>query len=273
MEKISIVTRYQKKVFTKYIQYGGKDCIMYVTIRYDDECKNGHNSFSITGDIWKCPKERQRDIVAGGCIHEEIEKYFPELAKYIPYHLFDSDGPMHYLPNTLYLAGNRDCHGLLKGEVSNYDDVLYFGNFPIAQKFDKSFIRWYLKNVTDPEDEQIIPIAHENRPGDNYQFAPKYDFVRHADKWHNCPFDTMGEALEFVKAAKLFPPRLERFPTAFSEGKERQFDAARSAACWPEATDAELSLSKEELKAKLLERLPGLLTAFQEALKELDFVY
>ncbi len=39
---------------------------------------------------------------AGGCIHENIAEHFPELAPYIKWHLFDWNGPMHYIANTMY---------------------------------------------------------------------------------------------------------------------------------------------------------------------------
>jgi len=65
-----------------------------VTLRYDDECGNGHNTFSITGDF----------DGACGCIHDEIAKRFPELKKYIKWHLTSSEGPMHYIANSMYWA-------------------------------------------------------------------------------------------------------------------------------------------------------------------------
>lgn len=101
----SVLTKDQKKVFTKAIQYDGKPAIIEATVRYDDQCGNGHNSFAITGTI-----------SAGGpsgCIHEDIAKHFPEFAPYIKWHLTSSDGPMHYVANTVYLAGAKDYRGLL----------------------------------------------------------------------------------------------------------------------------------------------------------------
>jgi len=85
--------------------YGAGDQ-MTVTIRFDDQCQNGHQSFSITADV-----------AAGGCMHEEIAKVFPELAPLIKWHLTSCDGPMHYIANTVYHASDRDCNGLKKGEV------------------------------------------------------------------------------------------------------------------------------------------------------------
>jgi hypothetical protein len=95
----------------------GTDGVMHVKIRFDDECENGHQSFSITADVYTVESRRQRDIAACGCMHEEIKKVFPELSPLIKWHLMSTDGPMHYVANTVYHAGDRDHNGLRKGEV------------------------------------------------------------------------------------------------------------------------------------------------------------
>lgn len=91
----------------------GKGYMITVKLRFDDECKNGHQTFSITGDIYK---PGARDSEMGGCIHDEIAKYFPELKPLIKWHLVSTDGPMHYIPNTVYLASDADHNGLRAGE-------------------------------------------------------------------------------------------------------------------------------------------------------------
>ena len=112
----SILTKNQKKVYGwKEYQEDGTTYRIKAVVRYDDDCGNGHNSFSITGTIEEKRGNIFRDC-SGGCIHGDIAKHFPELAPYIKWHLFDSTGPMYYLANTLYLAGDRDCWGLKKGE-------------------------------------------------------------------------------------------------------------------------------------------------------------
>jgi hypothetical protein len=68
-----------------------------VTIRFDDECKNGHNSFAVTGDYYRGSK-----LEYCGMLHDLVHKHFPELRKYLKWHLTSTDGPMHYVANTLY---------------------------------------------------------------------------------------------------------------------------------------------------------------------------
>ncbi len=60
--------------------------------------------FSVTAEIYR-PKAR--DIDAGGCLHEEVLKYWPSLKPIIDLHLSDSNGvPMHAGANGWYhLAG------------------------------------------------------------------------------------------------------------------------------------------------------------------------
>lgn len=71
-----------------------------VKIRYDDECNNGHNTFAITGTMYSSNGR----VIGGGCLHDEIVKSFPELKKYIKFHLMSSNGPLHYIANSLYWA-------------------------------------------------------------------------------------------------------------------------------------------------------------------------
>jgi len=113
----SVRTKHQTKTYGPKIYTENETTYkLTATIRYDDSYGNGHNTFSITGaqyykdnrGIWR------EDSV--GCLHEIIAKQLPELAPFIKWHLTSSDGPMHYIGNTVYLAGDRDCCGLRKGE-------------------------------------------------------------------------------------------------------------------------------------------------------------
>jgi hypothetical protein len=91
-----------------------------VKIRYDDQCGNGHNTFSITSDLYVIAKNSRYVWDSGGCQHDLVKRFFPELKKYIRWHLTSSDGPMHYIANTLFHAGDKDCWGGKKGETKAY---------------------------------------------------------------------------------------------------------------------------------------------------------
>lgn len=99
----------QQEQLTKRVEIDGVLCKMTVTTRFDDRCGNGHNTFSITADI---TGRRGFDIIdMGGCLHDEIREHFPELAHLIRWHLVSTDGPMHYIANTTYLASGTEWNG------------------------------------------------------------------------------------------------------------------------------------------------------------------
>lgn len=117
----STLVKNQKKTYgPKLYSEHGEQFRIVAEVRYDDQCGNGHNSFAITATIdCKDGAGRWRDY-SGGCCHEEVAKHFPELAPFIKWHLTSADGPMHYVANTVYLAGDRDCHGLKNGEFRQF---------------------------------------------------------------------------------------------------------------------------------------------------------
>lgn len=94
----SALTRKQTKRFGPRPVMDGypKGSRIWATVRYDDECRNGHNTFAITADI------KGGGADSAGCLHEEIALSFPELAPFIKWQFCSSDGPMHYIANTVY---------------------------------------------------------------------------------------------------------------------------------------------------------------------------
>lgn len=253
----------------------GKGARLRVEIRHDDQCKNGHNSFAIVGDI----RGPQGQDIAGGCLHDDIAAVFPELAHLIKWHLSSTEGPMHYIGNVCYLAGDADCWGRRKGEPSSFSYAVKFNGVPIAHKLEKKF-HDFLKSCAAPVfgqpafDFEVIRYDHRDHGKPNaYQYAPKYTFGGFGEQWHECPFDTEGEALTFLEALQNCAPEFVRIPTAFSEGKARELDAARRAAVWMDATDEQLSAPREELAKALTERLPALLDQFKADIEAIGFEF
>ncbi len=69
---------------------------------------NSSPYFSIGGDIFRIAKNGRRVWEAGGCIHEEIVKHFPQLEILTEIHLSDENGmPMHAYANAAYWAGHQ----------------------------------------------------------------------------------------------------------------------------------------------------------------------
>lgn len=232
----SKLTTKQVKTFRKDVIIKGEPVVIIAEVRHDDECRNGHNTFAITADVYERHQQRGEPTVkhkngrtlwlnSCGCNHEIVAEHFPELAPLLKWHLTSTDGPMHYLANTVYLAGERDCNGLRKGEFRQH---LSRGN----QNGGVTGVpNWVLEL---PEREARDVYAHE-KP------APVI--------------------LEWKACGRT------------GEGKARELDSARSAAVWLDATDEQLSVEPEELRRVLMERLPALMDEFKAAVESLGFIY
>ena len=194
-------------------------------VRYDDQCGNGHNTFALTGTIYEAVDGRWRDY-SGGCIHEDIAKRFPDLARYIKWHLCTSEEPWGYVGNTVWYAGDRDTWHLRKGEK--------------------------------------LHLRH-GKTG-----VPCWDMVMRDENGDTCGLLTFVTSPE--KPTSKFTVSWEPH-YVIGEGKERELDAARRAAVWPEATDEQLMLEPEELKKLLTARLPALMAEFRKDMESLGFVW
>lgn len=242
-------------------------------IRFDDDCKNGHCTFSITGNIL----DGTRDGGACGQITDILAFAFPELEPFLKWHLTSTDGPLHYLGNAVYLAGDRDYNGRRAGEAENWEYGVRFSGVSVTHRLKKSFYdflvsRWRADGI---DRFQVAVIAYperqDNKPG--YKFGPKFTLVGFDAKWHTCPFDDKTEADEFCEALNNCKVEFVKIPTAWSKGKAHEFDGARRAAVWLDATDEELSVEPEELKAVLVARLPALMAEFRTAVESFGFDY
>ena len=216
MTVASTLTKSQTQTYGPIIYAeNGETYRITAKVRYDDQCGNGHNTFAITGEIDQKAGGRWREC-SGGCLHDEISRFFPALSPFVKWHLVSSEMPSHYVKNSAYFAGERDCWGLLKGE----------------------------KRVIRPENPSYL---WETEAGDPVYKMPK-------------PTED-GETITLVS----------RPMTKTGEGKERELDAARRAAIWPDATDEELTAPG--FVDRLNARLPDLMVEFRHAMISLGFEY
>ena len=77
------------------------DAVIKIKIKLNDECKNGHQDFSITANIFKHGEPKtERNCIGGGCCHDDILKIAPEFKQFVNLHLCDKDGiPMYASAN------------------------------------------------------------------------------------------------------------------------------------------------------------------------------
>jgi len=79
-----------------------------IDIRLNDECKNGHQDFSITGSMWEAGESKiDRNMISCGAIGDKIAAEFPEFEIFNRLHLCDYLGvPMHAVANGFYHLKN-----------------------------------------------------------------------------------------------------------------------------------------------------------------------
>ncbi len=235
----SVLTRNQKQEHKHTITIDGKNRLLIVELRYDDQCGNGHNDFAITGTLYDTTYQGgDRSIDCCGCLHEIIAEYVPQYRDLIQWHLCSSDEPMHYVANTLYHVSDTDSSGLRKGEYGSCT----------------------LKVVTDDVATDSVTLYESGRIYSNKQNNP--NLKRSNEK-------EQAELNAFVETLKVgYTIRTEPEEYSLSKGKERDLDAARSCAIAPDAT-----LEQLQDEQWLINRLPLLMRDFKEAMEKLGFVY
>lgn len=95
-----------------------------VVISLNDECKNGHQDFHITGTFWEIgePRIDKYFYTAGSC-HDEILKHFPEFKIFADLHGCDFSGvPTYAIENGFYhlTEGFNDKKTPHKVQYCNY---------------------------------------------------------------------------------------------------------------------------------------------------------
>ena len=262
----TVLTKRQRLKFGPKVYDNGTMRII-ANVRYDDQCGNGHNTFSITADI---QQKRGNAWVTwgGGCCHDEVARHFPELQPFIKWHLVSSDGPLHYIVNAMYLAGDKDYNGRRAGEVSGWSYAVKFGNSPVSHCIKRTFSEFLEQRKDSGGEFRVIEFVHDKEPE---TYSPNYTLIGYGERWHECPFHNKVEADEFAAGMNKCNVEFVKLPTSYSKGKVRELDAARSCAVWPDATDEDLTAPG--LKERLEARLPGLIAEFREAIENLGLVF
>jgi len=125
-----------------------------IKIRLNDECKNGHQDFSITATIWEKGKTRSdRNMISGGCCHDEILKLRPDLKIFVDLHLCDYLGaPMYPEANGLYHLQNGFNRTPVNSPKFKKEYCDYYRLTPaqfdiLATSEDKEVFSYHLENL------------------------------------------------------------------------------------------------------------------------------
>jgi len=237
----SILTKNQKVSFNKTLFSEKYNCTIDIccNIRFDDQCGNGHNSFGITGGVYESGKKRcDKNVIAYGCVHDDIILYFPEFSHLIKYHLVSSDCPMHYIANTLYHSRTTDTKGKKAGDPIRFNEFLKFDNIPFTFSDNKGLFA-YIKNIKDFSNLEIEEIVYDGE--DSYNYNSNYsltgfDLHNASGKWYQAPFKNKKDAEEFLQALQNFKHEFIQIPTAFCNAVLPDLKAAHNSACWELAT-------------------------------------
>ena len=264
----SVLVKKQVKNYEKIFKENNINHRIVCKVRYDDQCGNGHNSFSITGNIYS-DESSSNEIyfVTGGCIHKEIAKHFPELKHLIKWHLTSSDGLMYYVDKTTYHARDREHKDKEIGEAVAWDEQLKFEGYPFTFKEPGTGFFKYLQSVKSLENVEILEVLHQKEP---QTYSANYTFSNYPESndWYKAPFRTKNEASEFLEALQTLKFEIVKIPTKWNKAVEPNLEAARSCAVWPDAT-----LEQLQSEEALIERLPDLMHEFKKDIEALGFIY
>jgi len=246
--------------------YKGEDYCLTISWSYHSANKNRH--FSMTYNSRN----------SSGYSAETISTVFPEYAKYLKWHLVSSDGPMHYMGNSMYFAGNRDYDGLLKGErkVISEAHYLYANNVP---KFLYKFTNRHTNDLGVIGDLLFDP-RRKTKTIRTFEIfhTPSYDPTKTLSRfslapdteWVNAYFEdeeSIDMCIKVLQTCDTIELRNEPDIVRIGKGKEPDLQAARDSAVWPEAELEDFT--EEKLKA----RLPALMEEFKKDIIELGFEY
>ena len=189
------LTKSQKKSIVRNYEENGIVYTLTVTLRYDDECGNGHNTFAMTGELRESGRTR---LISCGCLHDDIKKVFPEFEHLIKWHLCSSDGPMYYVENTLFHAkshGPNRCH-IEFNDVKNglSTSSVKYCDLEEGKRIVKSHPDLYTMRI-DTKTEKIAD----------------YDAARNSAIWPEATDEELGNLALKMKLQQRLPALIEEF--------------------------------------------------------------
>lgn len=219
-----------------------------VNIRLNDECKNGHAEFAITGTVYEQYANGQWEWTQGGCCHEPIAKYFPQFQPFIDLHLCDAKGaPLYAQANGFYHLRNSSREVTMK--ELRITDQEYDRFFREAE--DQLYFTYLLQTMGIParwEQEARAAIRQlEELTGNT--------FVDHSERYQFTPLtDEEFQLIETRIAEGYYTPAAIRKRKAAAIRAKNREEIAKIRA---EARNAKLKIDRE-LQVNLLVKKLGM---------------
>ena len=132
--------------------------IFTAKLRLDDRNGNGHDDFSITGEI-----KKGRRIESCGCLQDEMLKVFPELDFMIALHCSDSKGyPMYFIGNGYYYAKNESLATFMEHMRVTREEAIFLIKSKDKAAFCKSVIELGMVARWKADAERGIEFMEKN---------------------------------------------------------------------------------------------------------------
>ena len=224
---------------------------MTIKIRLNDECKNGHQDFAITADIWEKGKPKT-DIycIMGGCCHDEILKAKPGLKIFVDLHLCDYKGiPMHAIENGFY--------HLKEG----FNEIK-----PESIEFKNKFCAYY--RVT-PDQFDILNTS-ENK----IQYATKLISLGVLNQWETQANEAISRLEEMTGQKFLVDSKRTQFnaptPEQLKEEEEKQISGYYTIEAKEQREEEKKNIARERLQAEWDEKMKEVSNEYSIKLRVLE---
>lgn len=231
---------------------------------------SSRHALSITIEIEKPSAYSDHWISVGQTrCRDVMQRLWPEHVRALDFHLCSLTGPLHYIDNTVYLAGTRDCFGWEPGEQRREKETK-----KLLWVADADHLFHVVACDTQPAPLELhyepLLVEKEMTWGPN-KGIPVGEPQRDANGLHL--WRIPGACLSLVRSLTRPEPLVLPLKPYLGEGKPSDFEGARKSAIWPEATDDELSVPEAELEAALKARLPKLLWELKAIVESFGMTY
>jgi hypothetical protein len=201
-----------------------------IKISLNDECKNGQEDFSITGDEYILNKTNtNRRYNSGGCIHDLIEQVAPEFKMFIDLHLNDFKGsPMYAIAN-----GHYNLSRLTKEEFISYYLITEKEYTQLLTAENEDHFAYLVHTLDIPstwaEKAEIAIKELERLTGEEFKSeATKQNYELNLDRFSEYIGKSLEEVkeMEVIKSEKLYQDNLDKKLAELKANRDKKTEEA-----------------------------------------------